>query len=54
MYDKSEDNNIIYKIEFFLKKTSHTMIGIQIHLEYNWRKKWRHFRIKQDFQISHV
>ena len=36
MYDKIEDNMIIFKIEdFFKKENSYTMIGIQIQLEFN-------------------
>ena len=36
MYDKIEDNMIIFKIEdFFNKENSYIMIGIQIQLEYN-------------------
>ena len=38
MYDKTE-GNLIYKIEDLKKKHSDAMIGIQIHLEYNWIMK---------------
>ena len=35
MYDKIEDNKIIYKIEDYFEKNSDAVIGIQILLEYN-------------------